>query len=132
MGDAHLVDQGRHRWTKREAKRVAENPARSMVAIGIRLKATREMLDLQASHVARDCRIDRSTLCHYEKGVRFPALDQLSRIAEVYDLPLDWIALGRLRFTAHDFADIILPLIERVDPTLSCVDPDDLALVRGD
>jgi transcriptional regulator with XRE-family HTH domain len=131
MVDTQIVDSGPNRWAAREARRVAENPQRSMAAIGARLRATRAYYGVTLSEFGNRAGVQRSTLCHYERGQRFPALNVLAQIAEAADIPLDWLVLGRLRYSDPDFIDGIKPVLAQEDPTFSCVEEEDRALLDG-
>jgi transcriptional regulator with XRE-family HTH domain len=64
--------------------------------VGERLRAARERKGLKQNRVANYLGIHNSTLAKYESGEREADGETLKKMAEYYDISLDWV-LGRER-----------------------------------
>ena len=62
--------------------------------IGERLKATRERKGLKQNRVALYLGVHNSTLAKYESGEREPDNETLMRLAEYYEIKVEWILSG--------------------------------------
>ena len=62
-----------------------------------RLRALRQDNDLTQDALAKDLNINRKTLSNYETGYRTPDIYLIVRIAEYFDVSIDYI-LGRIDF----------------------------------
>lgn len=62
-------------------------------AIGLRLKATRERLGLQQKETAKKVGVHPSTLNKYESGDREPDTETLVKLADLYGVSLDFLAM---------------------------------------
>ena len=82
---------------------IPSNP-RSLEAIAQRLIATREALDLSQAEFCRRTGIATNTYNQWEMAHGRPSLDQAVKIAEEFDVPLDWIYLGKLNKVPHELA----------------------------
>ena len=71
----------------------AANP-RSLVAIGERLRLTRQALGLRQAALCRRTGIAPNTYNQWEKATIRPSLDQALRLVDEFGLTLDWIYLG--------------------------------------
>ena len=66
-------------------------------AISERIKATRKRLELSQDLFGKPVGLRRQDIHNIESGKRQPGIIVLCRIAEEYDLSLDWLVLGRDR-----------------------------------
>lgn len=57
--------------------------------IGKRIKELRIQNNMTQSKLANKLGIDRSTLTHYELGMRIPSIDILWEIADIFDVSID-------------------------------------------
>jgi len=71
-------------------------------AIGERLKKTRELRGLKQNRVARKLGIHNSTLSKYESGEREIDNETLLRLADMYDVPAQWIMTGEKEIRDSD------------------------------
>lgn len=60
--------------------------------IGRRLKYIREKKNLKQNYVAKRIGIHNSTLNKYESGEREPDLEILNKLADLYDVSVDWLS----------------------------------------
>ena len=67
---------------------------KSPLAIGARLRLTREALGLTQVEFARRADVTNNAYNQYEKGKQRPSLDAAIALREAYSLTLDWIYLG--------------------------------------
>ncbi|WP_103110665.1 helix-turn-helix domain-containing protein [Brevibacillus reuszeri] len=63
--------------------------------LGERLKAAREKMGLKQNRVALSLGIHNSTLAKYESGEREVDLDTLNKLAEIYEVKVDYLITGR-------------------------------------
>ena len=70
-----------------------------------RLKRLRQSMHLSQEQLARLLGVDRSTISSYERNVRQPPLDTLSRIADVFGVSTDYL-LGRTSALTFDTFDL--------------------------
>jgi transcriptional regulator with XRE-family HTH domain len=66
--------------------------AKSM--IGGRLRAARENAGLSQAQVAKMLNLHRPAISEVEAGNRRVSADELARLAEIYDVSVDWLARG--------------------------------------
>jgi transcriptional regulator with XRE-family HTH domain len=83
-----------------KAKRVLpierrDGTGRPFAAIGYRLEATREALGLSRVELCTAIDCQQTRWSQYETGVRCITLEIALRIAEQFDVPLDWIYRGK-------------------------------------
>jgi len=71
-----------------------ERPERTAAAIGRRLRATRDALDLKQGEFVAVCDIAQNTYSQWETGARRPSIDEAIRLCDAHRLTLDWIYLG--------------------------------------
>lgn len=57
----------------------------------IRIKAAREQLGLSQIKVSADTEIHQSYLSKYESGQLEPSLEQLGKLANYYEVSIDWL-----------------------------------------
>ncbi|MDT3416133.1 transcriptional regulator with XRE-family HTH domain [Brevibacillus aydinogluensis] len=60
--------------------------------LGERLKKAREQKGLKQNRVARTLGIHNSTLAKYESGDREVDIDTLKKLAEMYEVSVDWLS----------------------------------------
>lgn len=60
------------------------------IIIQQKLKKLRELKDLDQIDIAQIIGKGRTTYCQYENGKRKMTIDNLCKIADEFDLPLDW------------------------------------------
>jgi transcriptional regulator with XRE-family HTH domain len=63
-----------------------------MNEFGRRLKLLREQKDLPLSKLAEDVSTTKSALSRYENGKMEPGLKMMVKLAEYFDVTLDWLA----------------------------------------
>lgn len=59
--------------------------------VAIRLKETREELELSQHYVAKETGIDQSKLSRYENGKREPTIEDIGKLADFYNISTDWL-----------------------------------------
>jgi transcriptional regulator with XRE-family HTH domain len=65
--------------------------------IGQRLQALRQLYGIKTQgEMARLCGVTNGNYSEFESGNRRVSLDVALRLAEVFDVSLDWIYLGRI------------------------------------
>ena len=57
----------------------------------MRIKELREQKGILQKSMADDLNIGRTTLCQYENGKRQPDFDTLQRIADYFDVTIDYL-----------------------------------------
>lgn len=62
-----------------------------MSTIAERLRKARERKNLRQTQVKAQTGINNKTLSGYENGVSEPDLDTLKRLAELYEVTVDWL-----------------------------------------
>jgi transcriptional regulator with XRE-family HTH domain len=62
-----------------------------------RLKAAREKLGLKQNEAAKKVGIKNNTLSSYESGARQPDYDTLTKLAELYDVSINYLITGKER-----------------------------------
>jgi transcriptional regulator with XRE-family HTH domain len=67
----------------------------SKKALSERLKASRENKNLKQNKIADMLDIHNSTLAKYESGDREPDTDTLIRLADLYEVSLEWLIAGK-------------------------------------
>ncbi len=60
-----------------------------------RLRAARDLRDLNQSELARRASLQASAVSHFETGARKPSFDNLKRLADALDVTTDYL-LGRV------------------------------------
>jgi transcriptional regulator with XRE-family HTH domain len=80
--------------------------------LGSRLKEARERRNLKQNRVAKIIGIHNSTLAKYESDTRDPDTDTLTKLAELYDVSIDWLK-GRENKT-KTISDIDRSIVERI------------------
>lgn len=81
---------------------------RTPQAIGRRLKAAREALDLSQAELCRRTRIKPNTYNQWEKGAR-PQLDEAYKLVDELGYTLDFIYLGDTARLPHE---IVIAMME--------------------
>lgn len=66
-----------------------------MGGLGSRLRISREKKRLTQIEVAKILGISNGTLSGYERDYRDPDTETLSKLAQLYDVSLDWLLTGR-------------------------------------
>lgn len=66
-----------------------------MELIQISLEAARVNAGLTQASVAEHMHVDRSTVRRWEKGEKVPDINECKALAELYQLPLDYIFFGK-------------------------------------
>ena len=56
-----------------------------------KLKFLRQHQELTQAEVAKQIKIDNTTYCRYEKGIYQPDFDTLKRIANFFDVSIDYL-----------------------------------------
>jgi transcriptional regulator with XRE-family HTH domain len=64
-------------------------------ALSERLKASRENKNFKQNKIAEMLDIHNSTLAKYESGDREPDTDTLMRLADLYEVSLEWLIAGK-------------------------------------
>jgi transcriptional regulator with XRE-family HTH domain len=71
-----------------------ENKRAERTEIAKWLRIARRDQGLTQAALAERCRLQRQQLTYFERGTRIPSLEQLLRIAQALDLPLQWFLSG--------------------------------------
>jgi len=74
-----------------------------MPKLGERIKDLRDMKSISQDELAKEVGLSKNSIYNYENGKRLPDADALVRLAEYFDVPVDYL-LGRE--TEVNFADI--------------------------
>jgi transcriptional regulator with XRE-family HTH domain len=75
-----------------------------MNKLGNRLKFLREKKGMTQIKVAERLNLHNKTLSDYERGVSEPDIDTLKRIAELYDVPVDYLLGSKIMDDDFQFA----------------------------
>jgi DNA-binding XRE family transcriptional regulator len=92
----------------RTRKRLSDG--KSFVAIGARLKLTREVLGMQQNEFCARADIATNTYNQYEMGKKRPSIENAIALCDAYDLTLDWIYRGDPSGLRYETADAIKAL----------------------
>jgi len=98
-----------------------ENDSARRAQIAERLKEARKLAGLSQGHVAKMLGLHRPSVSEIEAGNRRVSADELSRLAEIYDVSILWL-LG----DASDKVDPQDPRLELAARELSKLKHDDL------
>ena len=66
-----------------------------MAEFQISLAAARVNAELTQSQVASIMNVDRSTIRRWERSEKIPNYDEIKKLSEVYDVPIDNIFFGK-------------------------------------
>jgi transcriptional regulator with XRE-family HTH domain len=83
-------------------------------ALSERLKLSREYKNFKQNKIADMLDIHNSTLAKYESGDREPDTDTLIRLADLYEVSLEWLIAGKsshlsnTNHTEQNFADLLI------------------------
>lgn len=80
--------------------------------LGARLKEAREQKRLTQMEVAQRLGISNGTLSGYERDYRDPDTDTLSRLANLYDVSIDWLKGRTKESYKKDAADKLIEYLE--------------------
>lgn len=80
------------------------------VAIGQRLRATREALGLTGTEFARGARLLQNAYSQYETGARLLTVSSAMRLCAAYGLTMDWLYRGEISTLPHSLAQKITNL----------------------
>ena len=70
-------------------------PTAAPTVSGDALRKAREALDISQSEAARRLSIAAYQVCRYESGVNVPPANVLGRIAQLYNVPIDSLFVGK-------------------------------------
>ena len=87
-------------------------------AIAVRLRAAREQAGLSQGQVARKLEMLRPTISEIEAGRRRVSAEELTRLAELYDVSVSWL-------TKHE-SEVQDPAVELAARELAKLKPEDL------
>jgi transcriptional regulator with XRE-family HTH domain len=77
--------------SKSKEKRMAKND-KKIIKIGDRLRTARELAGLSQAQVAKILSLHRPSVSEMEAGRRKVSAEELSKLAEIYDVNLSWLA----------------------------------------
>ncbi len=80
---------------------------RSKLAIGVRLRLTREAMGITQVEFAGRAGIAPNTYNQYEAGKNFPQIEYAQRLCDAHGLTLDWIYRGDLSNLSYQLAEAI-------------------------
>ncbi len=84
--------------------------------LAMRLKELRETLELNQSDFSKSIDLKQQTYSAYEKGINKPPIDILIKIAEKYNVSLDWLCgfsnLSKKKVRLDTYADILHLIFE--------------------
>jgi transcriptional regulator with XRE-family HTH domain len=83
----------------------AEVPGVTPVAVGTRLRLTREALGLPQQEFGRRAGISKSAMNNMEKGRNFPTIPNLVALCEAHDLTLEWVCAGFFKGLRHELVE---------------------------
>jgi len=88
---------------------------------GKRLKLLREQRDIPLSKVATSLKTTKATLSRYENGLMDPSLEAVIKIADYFNVSLDWIAgrgdiLDVGKYKANGYAKVLDKFIKEDIP----------------
>jgi transcriptional regulator with XRE-family HTH domain len=91
---------------------------------GDRLKKLRISKKLRQIDMAEKLGIARTTYAMYEQGMREPDYDTLKKLADFFDVTVDYLLTGRTETTSHELNDLSpedLEILEKIksDPNLN-------------
>ena len=61
---------------------------------GRRLKAARVLKGLEVNDLVKELKINKSNFSFYERGINYPTVDTLIKLADLLDVSIDYL-LGR-------------------------------------
>ncbi len=82
----------------------------SPMAVGERLRLTRESIGLTQTDFAARAGLNPTTYNQYEKGRQYPQIRNAIALREAYDLTLDWIFCGDPSGLRYEMATAIKAL----------------------
>lgn len=85
----------------------AEVPGVNPVAIGTRLRLTRQALGLSQQEFGRRAGIGKQAMNNIEKGRNFPTIMNLVALCEAHDLTLEWVCIGFYKGLRHELVEAI-------------------------
>lgn len=99
--------------------RVPRKPTQLAIDAGIRLKASREALELTATKFAAQIGVSRSRLANWEAGTSKVDIPVLLTLKALYGLSLDWIFAADLSTMKPELAVKILEKMPPPAPVLA-------------
>ena len=84
-----------------------ETKERAVVAIGDRLRITRQVTGMQQNEFCSRASIAANTYNQYEQGKRRPSIDHANALCDAYRITLDWIYRGDPSGLPYSMADAI-------------------------
>jgi transcriptional regulator with XRE-family HTH domain len=79
-------------------------PSDQMMAVGQRLRVTREALGMTQAELAAELNISASAITNWEAGIRLADVLAMGRLVERFGVTLDWIYLGDMSGLRHSLA----------------------------
>jgi transcriptional regulator with XRE-family HTH domain len=85
----------------------AEVPGVNPVALGTRLRITREAIGLSQYEFGRRAGISKQAMNNIEKGRNFPTIPNVVALCEAHDLTLGWVCAGFFKGLRHELVEAI-------------------------
>ena len=85
----------------------AEVPGITPMAVGTRLRLTRQALGLTQTEFGRRAGISKSAMSNIENGRNFPTIPNLVALCEAHDLTLEWVCAGFFKGLRHELVERI-------------------------
>ena len=97
------------------------------ICIGERLKNLRESSGKTQKQIADYLEITSASYCYYEKGQREPSLNIITRLAEYFRVPIDFLVTGKMNFTdrtglSEEAIDRLKDMNETNEDVANCAD----------
>lgn len=85
---------------------------RTRVALGRRLRLTREVIGISQTEAAKRLGIASNTYNMMENGKNFPSFETLHAIVDLYQIDMNWLLLGEPSGLRYDQADTLRKLYD--------------------
>ena len=66
--------------------------------LGRNLKRLRKKNNLTQENLANSLSVSRQAICMWERGKRMPKISMLTKVSKIFDVSLDQIVNGKLKF----------------------------------
>jgi transcriptional regulator with XRE-family HTH domain len=109
-----------------------DNSGKNRKIIASRLRTAREMAGLSQAQVAKILDLHRPSVSEMEAGRRKVSVDELTRLAEIYSVDIEWLAGStpdakngeeRIRFAARQLAKLKSDDLEKILNLLHALRP---------
>lgn len=100
-----------------------------MATLGSRLKRSRERKNMTQMEVAELLGISNGTLSGYERDYRDPDTDTLQRLADLYDVRVDWLLKGG-EYSSEGKSKVVSDTRKEVIDLIANASEDDFVFIK--